>query len=194
MSDNTSEEWTTLVKHQISECWDSYTHNYQKTSAQLFLLFLGRVDLWHSSLSETITMVEVLLIYAFASKLLVLKQIWYKVLVAYLVPILWRCGICLQGVPFRTSHDIVGRAVAMCVSKNCQLQDLSLGELQSINPVFDKEVYEFLGVENAVKKFSSYGSTGSECVASQLEYWTAKLDLNWKRKLWRLQNMRMSLS
>ncbi|KAL6184563.1 hypothetical protein ACLB2K_045964 [Fragaria x ananassa] len=82
-----------------------------------------------------------------------------------------------KGIPFRTSHDIVGRAVAVCVSKGCQLKELNLDELKSINPVFDKDVYEFLGVENAVKKFSSYGSTGSECVASQLDHWVTKLGL-----------------
>lgn len=84
----------------------------------------------------------------------------------------------LQGVPFRTSHDIVGRSVALCVSKNCQLLDLSLDELRSLNPVFDKDVYEFLGVENAVEKFSSYGSTGSSCVANQLKYWVTKLKIS----------------
>ncbi|XP_057469767.1 argininosuccinate lyase, chloroplastic-like [Actinidia eriantha] len=83
-----------------------------------------------------------------------------------------------KGIPFRTSHDIVGRSVAFCVAKNCQLQDLSLDELRSINLVFDKDVYEFLGVENAIRKFCSYGSTGAECVASQLDYWIAKLDIN----------------
>nr|DAD40941.1 TPA_asm: hypothetical protein HUJ06_015264 [Nelumbo nucifera] len=83
-----------------------------------------------------------------------------------------------KGVPFRTSHDIVGRCVALCVLKNCQLLDLSLDELRSINPIFEEDVYEFLGVENAVKKFSSYGSTGSECVAEQLFYWVTKLGIN----------------
>ena len=87
----------------------------------------------------------------------------------------------LQEIPFRTSHDIVGRSVALCVSKNCQLQDLSLDELRSLNPVFDNDVYEFLGVENAVKKFSSYGSTGSAFVAVQLDYWVAELELNRSR-------------
>lgn len=82
-----------------------------------------------------------------------------------------------KGVPFRTSHDIVGRSVALCVSKGCQLLDLHLNELRTISPVFDEDVYEFLGVENAVKKFSSYGSTGSECVASQLDYWVTKLEI-----------------
>ncbi|XVE60601.1 hypothetical protein DITRI_Ditri05aG0141400 [Diplodiscus trichospermus] len=86
-----------------------------------------------------------------------------------------------KGIPFRTSHDIVGRSVALCVSKNCQLQDLSLEELRGLNPVFDEDVYEFLGVENAVKKFSSYGSTGSSCVADQLDYWVAKLEINQPR-------------
>lgn len=85
--------------------------------------------------------------------------------------------IFFQGVPFRTSHDIVGRSVALCVSKCCQLQDLHLKELRTISPFFDEDVYEFLGVENAVKKFSSYGSTGSECVASQLDYWVTKLEI-----------------
>ncbi|KAK3038309.1 hypothetical protein RJ639_031405 [Escallonia herrerae] len=79
------------------------------------------------------------------------------------------------GVPFRTSHDIAGRSVGLCVSKNCQLQDLSLDELRSINSVFDEDVYEYLGVENSIKKFSSYGSTGSECVASQLDEWITRL-------------------
>ncbi|XP_039161484.1 argininosuccinate lyase, chloroplastic-like isoform X1 [Eucalyptus grandis] len=82
-----------------------------------------------------------------------------------------------KGVPFRTSHDIVGRSVAFCVSQNCQLKDLSLDELRSISPVFDKDVYEYLGVENAVKNFCSYGSTGLECVASQVDYWVRKLNI-----------------
>ncbi|KAK1405587.1 Argininosuccinate lyase [Heracleum sosnowskyi] len=83
-----------------------------------------------------------------------------------------------KDIPFRTSHDIVGRSVALCVSRKCQLQDLSLDELRSISPVFDQDVYEYLGVENSIKKFSSYGSTGSECVASQLDYWMTRLDIN----------------
>ncbi|CAN4122385.1 unnamed protein product [Withania somnifera] len=56
------------------------------------------------------------------------------------------------GIPFRTSHDIVGRSVALCVSKNCELQYLSLDE--------------------------SYGSTDSEFVAGQLDYWIDKLSIS----------------
>lgn len=66
----------------------------------------------------------------------------------------------------------------MCVSKNCQLRDLSLDELRSINTVFEEGVYDYLGVENSIKKFNSYGSTGSECVSAQLNFWISRLNLN----------------
>lgn len=84
----------------------------------------------------------------------------------------------IQAVPFRTSHDIVGRSVALCVMKNCQLSELTLDELRSINPIFEEDVYDFLGVENSVNKFCSYGSTGSKCVADQLGFWLTKLDIS----------------
>ncbi|KAI3851376.1 hypothetical protein MKW92_009807 [Papaver armeniacum] len=74
--------------------------------------------------------------------------------------------------------DIVGRSVALCVSKKCELQDLSLDELKSLSPIFEQDVYEYLGVENSVKKFRSYGSTGSECVRDQLGYWSNKLEID----------------
>ena len=78
----------------------------------------------------------------------------------------------VQGVPFRTSHDIVGKAVAIAVGKRVELQDLSLEELQKINPVFEADVYTFLGVDNSIAKFRSYGSTGADPVANQMKFWT----------------------
>ncbi|WCJ40217.1 Argininosuccinate lyase chloroplastic [Euphorbia peplus] len=83
-----------------------------------------------------------------------------------------------KGMPFRTSHDIVGRSVALCVSKNCQLQELKLDEFRSLSLTFEEDVYQYLGVENAVTKFCSYGSTGSACVAEQLNYWVNKLKIS----------------
>ncbi|XP_002974499.2 argininosuccinate lyase, chloroplastic [Selaginella moellendorffii] len=82
-----------------------------------------------------------------------------------------------KGIPFRTSHDIVGKAVAVAISKDVELSKLTLEELRSINPVFEDDVYEYLGVENAVKRFQSYGSTGASCVKEQLQYWCEKLKL-----------------
>lgn len=83
-----------------------------------------------------------------------------------------------KGLPFRTAHEIVGTCVHLCVSGNLRLEDLSLDDLKRISPAFQQDVYEYLGVENAVNKFCSYGSTGSACVASQLDYWVAKLEIS----------------
>ncbi|KAK1317387.1 Argininosuccinate lyase [Acorus calamus] len=83
-----------------------------------------------------------------------------------------------KGVPFRTSHDIVGRSVALCISNNCQLMELSLDKLKGVSPAFEDDVFEFLGAENSIKKFCSYGSTGSDCVAEQLEMWVSKLGID----------------
>ncbi|XP_010530268.1 PREDICTED: argininosuccinate lyase, chloroplastic-like [Tarenaya hassleriana] len=82
-----------------------------------------------------------------------------------------------KGMPFRSSHDVVGRLVAVCVSRGCELQRLNLEEMKAVSDVFEEDVYEFLGVENSVRKFSSYGSTGSACVAEQLGYWIQKLQI-----------------
>ncbi|CAL4891252.1 unnamed protein product [Urochloa decumbens] len=82
-----------------------------------------------------------------------------------------------KGVPFRTSHEIVGKSVALCVSKNnCQLSELQLEDLKAVHPAFEADVYEYLGVENSVNKFISYGSTGSNQVKKQLDDWRIQLE------------------
>ncbi|EOA20415.1 hypothetical protein CARUB_v10000724mg [Capsella rubella] len=82
-----------------------------------------------------------------------------------------------KGMPFRSSHDVVGKLVGVCVSRGCELQNLSLEEMKKLSPVFEEDVFGYLGVENSVNKFSSYGSTGSNCVAEQLGYWVNKLNM-----------------
>lgn len=72
----------------------------------------------------------------------------------------------------------MGRCVALCVSKGCRLEDLTIDELKGISPSFSEDVYDYLGVDNSVKKFCSYGSIGSECVSSQLDFWAAQLEID----------------
>ncbi len=52
-----------------------------------------------------------------------------------------------RGVPFRMAHEQVGRAVQMCLAKQCELQDLSLEELHSVNPEFRQDFYACLKLE-----------------------------------------------
>ena len=68
--------------------------------------------------------------------------------------------------------------MAFCLTKGCELSDLSLEELKVVDPIFEEDVYDFIGVNNAVSKFCSYGSTGSSCVSEQLDYWVSRLNGN----------------
>ncbi len=86
-------------------------------------------------------------------------------------------GYWWQGIPFRTGHEIVGKAVACGVSKKVELAQLSLDEFKSIHPVFEEDVYSYLGVENCIKKFRSFGSTGAEPVSQQMHFWCEKLGI-----------------
>lgn len=72
--------------------------------------------------------------------------------------------LVLKNVPFREAHGIVGRAVAYCLEKGCELPDLNLQELAGFSEVIDKDVYEVLSVEGSVNSRISIGGTGIQRV------------------------------
>jgi argininosuccinate lyase len=49
-----------------------------------------------------------------------------------------------RGVPSRLAHERVGKAVKMCLEKNCEIADLSLEALQVLDPAFDASFQECL--------------------------------------------------
>jgi argininosuccinate lyase len=49
-----------------------------------------------------------------------------------------------RGVPFRIAHEQVGKAVQLCLEKHCQLADLSIEELQKLNPALAEDFYACL--------------------------------------------------
>jgi len=69
--------------------------------------------------------------------------------------------LVLKNVPFREAHGIVGRAVAYCLEKGCELPDLSLEELGRFSEAIGRDVYEVLSVEGSVNSRISTGGTGS---------------------------------
>ena len=49
-----------------------------------------------------------------------------------------------RGVASRLAHEQIGKAVKVCVEKNCELPDLTLDELRALNPAFDESFYDCL--------------------------------------------------
>lgn len=76
--------------------------------------------------------------------------------------------LVLKNIPFREAHGIVGRAVAYCLDKGCELPDLSLRELAQFSAVIAKDVYEVLRVEGSVNSRISTGGTGLQRVEEAL--------------------------
>ncbi len=49
-----------------------------------------------------------------------------------------------KGIPSRPAHEAIGKAVKLCLDKNCELQDLRLDELRTLSAAFDEGFYECL--------------------------------------------------
>ncbi len=79
------------------------------------------------------------------------------------------------GLPFREAHHVTGRAVAAAEARSCTLSELTLEELQAINPVINKGVYSVLTVEASVASRKSYGGTAPVEVRRQIAAWRQKV-------------------
>ncbi|WP_377278008.1 argininosuccinate lyase [Rhizobium sp. R86522] len=78
------------------------------------------------------------------------------------------------GLPFRDAHHVTGNAVAMAEKKGCDLSELSLEELQSINAAITADVFNVLTVEASVASRKSFGGTAPSEVRKQIAWWRAR--------------------
>jgi argininosuccinate lyase len=49
-----------------------------------------------------------------------------------------------RGVASRIAHETIGKAVKLCVEKNCELEALTLEQLRNLNPAFDESFRDCL--------------------------------------------------
>jgi argininosuccinate lyase len=73
-----------------------------------------------------------------------------------------------KGVPFREAHEVVAHAVQLCLEKGCELQELSLDELQRLNPAFAADIYHQLTLEAVVACHDVFGGTAPHRVEQAL--------------------------
>lgn len=74
-------------------------------------------------------------------------------------------------LPFREAHHITGRVVAVAEERDIGLEELTLQELQSIEPRITDEVFAVLGVENSVASRTSYGGAAPVNVRAAAQSW-----------------------
>jgi argininosuccinate lyase len=73
-----------------------------------------------------------------------------------------------EGVPFREAHEVTGALVALCVARECGLDEVSDEDLAAVSPHLNPQVRSVLSVRGALASRTAPGSTGPGPVADQL--------------------------
>ena len=81
-----------------------------------------------------------------------------------------------KGVPFRESHEIVGRAIREAEDSGVALEDLSLDAYRALHPSFEEDVREVFSWESSVEVRAVPGGTAREAVLAQMEQARAALE------------------
>ncbi|MBT4138387.1 MAG: argininosuccinate lyase [Candidatus Latescibacteria bacterium] len=74
-----------------------------------------------------------------------------------------------KGVPFRTSHRIVGELVRKALDRGIRLEALDMETLHAASDVFDDDIKTVLSPVQSTAQRNLYGGTGRESVAKQIE-------------------------
>ena len=64
-----------------------------------------------------------------------------------------------KGIPFRDSHEVVGKAVAFGVAENRDLSEMTLEELQQFSDEITADVFDVLTLEGSVAARDHIGGT-----------------------------------
>jgi argininosuccinate lyase len=74
-----------------------------------------------------------------------------------------------KGVPFRESHEIVGKIVAYCITNKKTMDELSLIEYQKFYKGFAADIKESLKLEKAVNSRRHKGGTATAAVLERIK-------------------------
>ncbi len=83
--------------------------------------------------------------------------------------------LVLRCIPFRKAHEVIGKAVALCAQKQCELPQLTLADYQSLSPAFSADIFTILTVEKSMSARQAIGAPSPQNIAAQLARWQAAL-------------------
>lgn len=78
-------------------------------------------------------------------------------------------------IPFRKSHEITGKIVELADRSGCNLIDLDLASLKSIENKITEKIFSVLTVDACVTSRNSYGGTSPAQVEAQVKKWKKRL-------------------
>jgi argininosuccinate lyase len=79
-------------------------------------------------------------------------------------------------VPFRETHHVSGRAVALAESRKCQLNELTVDDYKTLHPNFGDDVHDVFDFEASVERRQSVGGPSRAMIDRQVAVLREKLD------------------
>ena len=79
-------------------------------------------------------------------------------------------------LPFRDAHHVTGRLVGLAAERGIGLEELSLADMQAVEPKITQGIFEVLGVEASVRSRTSFGGTSPENVRREAQAWLDRLN------------------
>jgi argininosuccinate lyase len=86
-----------------------------------------------------------------------------------IIPVLHPTYTVAGQIPFRETHHISGRAVALAEARKCQLNDLTFEDYKSLSDKFAEDVHEVFDFEASVERRESIGGTSKKMVERQIQ-------------------------
>ncbi len=80
-----------------------------------------------------------------------------------------------KGIAFRRAHHITGALVAVAEARGITLEELTLEDMQGVEPQITKDVFGVLGLENSVESRKSFGGTAPDNVSQAIARWKERL-------------------
>ena len=81
-----------------------------------------------------------------------------------------------RGVPSRLAHERIGKAVQMCLERDCELHELPLEQLRSLSPAFGEDFFESLKLASVLAVHDVPGGTAPNRVQQAIGAARKKID------------------
>jgi len=73
-----------------------------------------------------------------------------------------------KGIPFRDSHEIIGKMVLYCIEHSKAIDELTMAEFKAFSPLIGEDVYEEISLEKCVSGRSLPGGPAASSVLTQI--------------------------
>jgi argininosuccinate lyase len=86
--------------------------------------------------------------------------------------------LAAKGLPFRDAHEVVGKAVLHCIEKGISLADVDLTTYQTLSPLIEDDIYDFIDVARCVARRRVPGGPAPEMVSqaiSEAQEWLRRM-------------------